>query len=73
MQHLNRKQRRTLPSKPTAEQYRQQRNIQLLNRLNNYREILTITEDSKTIKQIKNRIQERIDATQNYIKELNKD
>lgn len=73
MQRLNRRQRRQLPAKPTAEEYRRQTTIKLLNRLNNYKEILTITEESHTIRQIKNRIQQRIDATQNYINELNKD
>ena len=71
--HLNRQQRRTLPDRPTAERLRNMNTIKLLNRINNYYEILKITEDSKTIKQIKNRIQERIDATQNYLTELNKE
>ena len=71
--HLNRQQRRTLPDRPTAERLRNMTTLKLLNRLNNYYEILKITEDSKTIKQIKNRIQERIDATQNYLTELNKE
>ena len=71
--HLNRQQRRSLPDRPTAERLRNMTTIKLLNRLNNYYEILKITEDSKTIKQIKNRIQERIDATQNYLTELNKE
>ena len=70
---LNRQQRRSLPDRPTAERLRNMTVIKLLNRLNNYYEILKITEDSKTIKQIKNRIQERIDATQNYLTELNKE
>ena len=71
--HLNRQQRRSLPDRPTAERLRNMNTIKLLNRINNYYEILKITEDSKTIKQIKNRIQERIDATQNYLTELNKE
>lgn len=70
---LNRHQRRTLPDRPTAERLRNMTTLKLLNRLNNYYEILKITEDSKTIKQIKNHIQERIDATQNYLTELNKE
>lgn len=73
MQRLNRQQRRSLPDRPTAERLRNMTVIKLLNRLNNYYEILKITEGSKTIKQIKNRIQERIDATQNYLTELNKE
>lgn len=70
---LNRQQRRQLPDKPTAERLRDQEIIKLLNRINNYYEILKITEDSKTIKQIKRRIQERIDATQKYLTELSKE
>jgi len=73
MEKLNRQQRRSLPDRPTAERLRNMTAIKLLNRLNNYYEILKITEDSKTIKQIKQRIQERIDATQNYLTELNKE
>lgn len=73
MQKLNRQQRRKLPTKPTAEEYRRQVTMKLLNRLNNYYEIIKIMEECKTIKQIKTRIQERIDATQSYLNELNKE
>ena len=73
MQKLNRQQRRQLPTKPTAEEYRRQVTMKLLNRLNNYYEVIKIMEECKTIKQIKTRIQERIDATQSYLNELNKE
>ena len=70
---LNRQQRRQLPGRPSADELKRQNTIKLLNRLNNYKEVLSIIDDSKTIKQIKTKIQERIDATQNYLLELNKD
>lgn len=73
MEKLNRKQRRQLPERPTAERLRNLQTIKLLNRLNNYHEMEDIINECKTIKQIKTRLQERIDATQNYINELNKD
>lgn len=73
MQQLNRRQRRRLPNKPTADALRQQTTIMLINRITNYKEILNYIETAHTIKQIKTKIQERIDATQNYLTELNKD
>ena len=72
MQQLNRAQRRKLPERPTAERLAQMQTIKLLNRLNNYYEILDIVKEAKTIKQIRNKINERIDATQKYLAELNK-
>lgn len=73
MQKLNRRQRRQLPDRPTAERLRNMQTVKLLNRLNNYHEMEDIINECKTIKQIKTRLQERIDATQNYINELNKE
>lgn len=73
MQQLNRQQRRQLPDRPSAEKLRNMQTVKLLNRINNYYEILDIIKEAHTIKQIKNKIQERIDATQNYINELNKE
>lgn len=73
MQQLNRQQRRQLPDKPTAERLRNQEIIKLLNRLNNYYEIENIIKEVKTIKQIKTRLQERIDSTQKYLTELSKE
>lgn len=73
MQKLNRKQRRQLPERPTAEKLRNLQTVKLLNRLNNYYEMEGFIKECKTIKQIKTRLQERIDATQNYISELNKE
>lgn len=73
MEKLNRKQRRQLPDRPTAEKLRNLQTIKLLNRLNNYHEMEDIINECKTIKQIKTRLQERIDATQNYLTELNKE
>lgn len=73
MQKLNRKQRRQLSDRPTAERLRNLQTVKLLNRLNNYYEMEEIIKDCKTIKQIKTRLQERIDATQNYLTELNKE
>ena len=70
---LNRKQRRQLSGRPNAEQYRNQTTIKLLNRLNNYKEILSIIDNAKTIKQIRNALQQRIDSTQQYLAELNKE
>lgn len=70
---LNRKQRRKLSGRPNAEQYRNQTTLKLLNRLNNYREVLTIIDNAKTIKQIRNALQQRIDSTQQYLTELNKE
>ena len=72
MQQLNRKQRRKLPTKPSAERLKEMQTIKLLNRINNYYEILDIVKEAKTIKQIRNKINERIDATQKYLTELNK-
>lgn len=73
MQQLNRKQRRQLPDRPTAEKLRNLQTIKLLNRLNNYHELEDIINECKTIKQIKARLQERINATQYYLSELNKE
>lgn len=73
MQKLNRKQRRQLPERPTAEKLRNLQTVKLLNRLNNYYEMEGIIKECKTIKQIKTRLQERIDATQNYLTELIKE
>lgn len=73
MEKLNRKQRRQLPDKPTAERLRNLQTVKLLNRLNNYHEMEDIINECKTIKQIKTRLQERIDATQKYLTELNKE
>lgn len=73
MQQLNRQQRRQLPDRPSAEKLRNMQTVKLLNRINNYYEILDIIKEAHTIKQIKNKIQERIDATQNYLQELNKE
>lgn len=73
MQKLNRRQRRQLPERPTAEKLRNLQTVKLLNRLNNYHEMEGIIDECKTIKQIKTRLQERIDATQNYLSELNKE
>lgn len=73
MQQLNRQQRRQLPDRPSAEKLRNMQTVKLLNRLNNYYEILDIVKEAHTIKQIKNKINERIDATQNYLSELNKE
>lgn len=73
MEKLNRKQRRQLPDRPTAEKLRNLQTIKLLNRLNNYHEMEDIINECKTIKQIKTRLQDRIDATQNYLTELNKE
>ena len=73
MQQLNRQQRRQLPDRPSAERLRNIQTVKLLNRINNYYEILEIVKEAHTIKQIKNKIQERIDATQNYLQELNKE
>lgn len=73
MQKLNRKQRRHLPERPTAEKLRNMQTVKLLNRLNNYYEMEDIIKECKTIKQIKTRLQERIDATQKYLTELNKE
>lgn len=73
MQKLNRKQRRQLPERPTAEKLRNMQIVKLLNRLNNYYEMEDIIKECKTIKQIKTRLQERIDATQKYLTELNKE
>lgn len=73
MEKLNRKQRRQLPDRPTAERLRNLQTIKLLNRLNNYHEMEVIINECKTIKQIKTRLQERIDATQKYLTELNKE
>ena len=73
MQKLNRKPRRQLPERPTAEKLRNLQTVKLLNRLNNYYEMEEIIKDCKTIKQIKTRLQERIDATQKYLTELNKE
>lgn len=73
MEKLNRKQRRQLPERPTAEKLRNLQTVKLLNRLNNYYEMEGIIKECKTIKQIKARLQERIDATQNYLTELNKE
>jgi hypothetical protein len=73
MEKLNRKQRRQLPDRPTAEKLRNMQTVKLLNRLNNYYEMEEIIKDCKTIKQIKTRLQERIDATQKYLTELNKE
>lgn len=73
MEKLNRKQRRQLPERPTAERLRNLQTIKLLNRLNNYHEMEDIINECKTIKQIKTRLQDRIDATQNYLAELNKE
>lgn len=73
MQELNRQQRRQLPDRPSAEKLRNIQTVKLLNRINNYYEILDIVKEAHTIKQIKNKIEERIDATQNYINELNKE
>ena len=73
MEKLNRKQRRQLPERPTAEKLRNLQTVKLLNRLNNYYEMEDIIKECKTIKQIKTRLQERIDATQKYLTELNKE
>lgn len=73
MEKLNRRQRRQLPERPTAEKLRNLQTVKLLNRLNNYHEMEGIINECKTIKQIKTRLQERIDATQNYLTELNKE
>lgn len=73
MQQLNRKQRRQLPERPTAEKLRNLQTIKLLNRLNNYHEMEDIINECKTIKQIKTRLHDRIDATQKYLSELNKE
>lgn len=73
MEKLNRRQRRQLPERPTAEKLRNIQTVKLLNRLNNYHEMEGIINECKTIKQIKTRLQERIDATQNYLTELNKE
>ena len=73
MEKLNRKQRRKLPERPTAEKLRNLQTVKLLNRLNNYYEMEEIIKECKTIKQIKTRLQERIDATQKYLTELNKE
>ena len=70
---LNRHQRRQLPDRPTAERLRNMQQIKLLNRLNNYYEIKEIIKESKTIKQISTKLDERIAATTNYINELNKE
>ena len=73
MEKLNCKQRRQLPERPTAEKLRNLQTVKLLNRLNNYYEMEEIIKECKTIKQIKTRLQERIDATQKYLTELNKE
>ena len=73
MEKLNRRQRRQLPERPTAEKLRNLQTVKLINRLNNYHEMEGIIDECKTIKQIKARLQERIDATQNYLTELNKE
>lgn len=73
MQQLNRQQRRQLPERPSAAKLRDMQTIKLLNRLNNYYEVLDIIKEARTIKQIKTKIENRIDATQKYINELNKD
>lgn len=70
---LNRQQRRKLSGRPNAEQYRTQTTLKLLNRLNNYKEVQTIIDNAKTIKQIRNALQDRIDSTQQYLAELNKE
>lgn len=73
MQQLNRQQRRQLPYRPSAEKLRNMQTVKLLNRLNNYYEILDTVKEARTIKQIKTKIEERIDATQKYLSELNKE
>ena len=73
MQQLNRQQRRQLPDRPSAEKLRNMQTVKLLNRLNNYYEIFDIVKEAHTIKQIKTKIEERIDATQKYLSELNKE
>lgn len=73
MHQLNRHQRRQLPDRPSAERLRNMQTVKLLNRINNYHEILEIVKEAHTIKQIKTKIEERIDATQKYLTELNKE
>ena len=72
MNHLNRHQRRQLPDRPTAERLHNMQQIKLLNRLNNYREIKDIIKESRTIKQINAKLDERITVTVALINELNK-
>ncbi len=62
-----------LNSRKAQKTLRQMQTIKLLNRINTYYETLNIIKEAHTIKQIENKIKERIDSTQKYINELNKD
>jgi len=62
-----------LHSRKAQKTLRQMQTIKLLNRINTYYETLDIIKEAHTIKQIENKIKERIDSTQKYISELNKD
>ena len=62
-----------LNSRKAQKTLRQMQTIKLLNRINTYYETLDIVKEAHTIKQIENKIKERIDNTQKYISELNKD
>ena len=70
---LNRKQRRQLPNRPTAQELRKQTTIKVYNRIQTYNEILSEVREAKTIKQIKKYLENRIESSHKYILELYKE